>query len=307
MTTTTTDCAVQTDPSDPLHLPMPRRALGSTGWEAGLLTMGGVKWEMRLDEVRAIELLHRAMELGVNSFDTAAGYGRGESERRLGKAIAGRRDQLWIQSKNGRRSYDEARRGIDESLERLGIDTIDCYMIHAVGDDDDYARITESNSVLRALDEYRKAGHIRFIGVSGHHYKHNMLRAVRELELDAVLLPNGLFNEAYGYSYLDDVAIAARDKGMAVMGMKVFGAGRVMAAHSIEPYLRFAMHTPVDTMVIGCDGIEQLEATVRVIKRQPAPLPADEAEALYDEARQVTQRFDDGEFNWVEHYRQGKP
>lgn len=293
--------------TDQLLAPMPTRPLGRTGWDASLLSMGGVKWEMKLSEQDAIALLHRAMELGVNCFDTAEGYGNGESERRLGKALAGCRDRVWIQSKHTKRSYDDACRSLDASFERLGVDMIDLYMIHAVDDDDDYARITGENSVLKALQEYQKAGHVRFIGVSGHHYKHNMLRAVQELDLDAVLLPCGLFNEAYDYSYLSEVAVTARNKGLAVMGMKVMGAGRALHAQSIEPYLRFSMHAPIDTMVIGCDNVEQLEQTVRIVKSRPKPLPEAEAKALQEEAIAITQQWDKGEYNWVAHYKQGKP
>ena len=63
---------------------MPTRPLGSFGWNASALTLGGVKWDTGCTDVEAIALVHRAFELGVNTFDTAHIYGDGESERKLG-------------------------------------------------------------------------------------------------------------------------------------------------------------------------------------------------------------------------------
>jgi hypothetical protein len=90
---------------------------------------------------------------------------------------------------------------------------------------------------------------------------------------------------------------------MAVMGMKVFGAGRVKHATSIEPYLSYSLNLPVDSLVIGCDSISQLEQTVRIVKSRPPPLGATEQAALFPECRRVTQSWDAGVFAWVSHYR----
>lgn len=286
---------------------MPKRPLGRTGWNASVLTMGGVKWDTHIPEVDAIALLHRAIELGVNTFDTAHDYGGGQSEIRLGKALAGRRQGLWVNTKCGQRGYDGARRHMDESLKRLGMDHVDLMFVHGIDNDDDYKRIMGPNSVLKAAEEYRKAGQIRFIGVSGHHWKHNIRRIIAEYPFDAILVPVGLFNVAYNYSYFDDVIPLARSKGMAVLGMKVFGAGRVKHATSREPYLRYSLNQPIDTAVIGCDSIAQLEETLRIVKSRPAALPEEEQKALLPEIMQITQQWGSGEFNWVQHYREHRP
>ena len=291
------------DASDPLHAPMPTRALGPTGHHASLLTLGGVKWDTQLPEDDAIALVHRAIELGVNTFDTAAGYGNGQSEARLGKALEGRRDGVWINTKTGKRDYDGACRQIDESLQRLRTDRIDLFFIHGIDNDDDLARVLAKDSVRQAIEKYRDQGVIRFAGVSGHWYKHNMQRLLEAVELDAVLLPAGLFNAAYDYDYFAEVVPAARQRKMAVLGMKVFGAGRVQHAASIEPYLRYSLHQDLDTAVIGFDSIAQLEQTVRIIKQQPGPLTPAEIESLKPEAVAVTPEFGKGEFGWVSHYR----
>jgi uncharacterized protein len=286
-----------------LTAPMPTRPLGKTGWQTSVLTLGGVKWDTDLPAEDAVALIQRAVELGVNTFDTAHGYGGGESERRLGRALRGASQPVFVSTKIGDRTRDGGRRQMDTSLQRLGMDRVDLMFIHGLDNDDDYRQVVGPNGVLRALEEYRSAGRIRFAGVSGHWYRHNMERIIAEFPFDVVLFPVGLFNLAYRYSFVDTVLPVARQRGMAVMGMKVFGAGRVKHAASIEPYLRYSLNLPVDSMVIGCDSIAQLEATVRVVKSQPPPLSAAEQEALFPECHRITQAWDKGEFNWVSHYQ----
>lgn len=300
--TQTTGRTIEADRDDPLLAPMPRRKLGRTGWEASLLTLGGVKWDTRLTEAEAIALVHRAIELGVNTFDTAAAYSNGQSERRLGKALAGRRDEVWIDTKTGKRDAGEARRQIDESLDHLATDRIDLLFVHALDDDEDCRRVLAPNSVLKTIEEYQRAGHVRFVGVSGHWYKHNMKRILEAYPFDAALMPAGLANVAYDYDFMSEVAPVARARGAAVMGMKVFAAGRVQHAASVEPYLRYSLNQPIDTAVIGCDSIAQLEQTVRIVKQQPPPLSPVEQANLLPEAIAITQSFDKGEFSWVQHY-----
>ena len=282
---------------------MPTRPLGKTGWQASVLTLGGVKWDTELSAADAVALIQRALELGVNTFDTAHMYGGGESERRLGQALRGASQPVFISTKITDRSHDGARRQMDISLQRLGRDRVDLMFIHGLDNDDDYRQVVGPNGVLRALEEYKSAGRTRYVGVSGHWYRHNMERIITEFPFDAVLHPVGLFNLAYRYSFVDTVLPLARQRGMAVMGMKVFGAGRVKHAASIEPYLRYSLNLPVDSLVIGCDSIAQLEATVRVVKSQPPPLTVPEQEALFPECRRITQSWDKGEFNWVSHYQ----
>ena len=287
---------------DTLHAPMPTRPLGNTGWRASLLTVGGVKWDTLIDEREAVALIHRAIELGVNTFDTACTYGNGQSETRLGLALEDYRDRVFISTKTPHRDYDGACADIERSLKRLRTDHIDLMFMHSIEDDGDVTKVLRDDGVLKALRQFRDSGHIRFIGVSGHWYKHNMIRVIEQLPLDAVLMPVGLFNEAYGYSFVKEVVPVARRRQLAVMGMKVMGAGRAKHAADVTPYLRYAINQDIDTAVIGCESLDQLEQNVRIIKADPAPLPNAEAEALYDEAKRITQSWDRLEFNWVRHY-----
>ena len=87
--------------------------------------------------------------------------------------------------------------------------------------------------------------------------------------------------------------------------MKIYGAGRIKHAVSLEPYLRYSLNLPIDTAVIGVDSIAHLEQTVRIVKSAPPPLTEAEQEALIPEALAITQEWDDGEFNFVQGYGAG--
>lgn len=288
---------------DLLALPMPQRPLRNMGWNASLLTLGGVKWDVKCTDSEAAALVHRAMELGVNTFDTAHIYGNGESERKLGLALEGERHRIWLNTKVIDRTYDGAKRMFETSLQRLRTDYVDLLFVHSLDTEDQRAQIMQAESVLKAVEEYRRAGNVRYIGVSGHWVKDVMLRILGEYKFDAVLFPVGLFNLAYDYSFLDTVLPYARSRDMAVFGMKVYAAGRVKKAHSIAPYLRYAVQQDIDTAIIGMDSIAQLEETVRLLKSGLEPLSESEIQALLPEAVAITQEWDEHEFSWVQGYQ----
>jgi aryl-alcohol dehydrogenase-like predicted oxidoreductase len=290
---------------DALWDPMPQRALGQTGWQASLLTMGGVRWDTLCSDEEAAALVRRALELGVNTFDTAHVYGGGESERKLGLALEGVRQRVWVNTKVIDRTCDGAKRQMETSLQRLRTDYVDLMFVHSLDSEEQYRAILSPNSVLKAVEEFRAAGHIRYVGISGHWVRDWMARIVQEVPFDAVLFPAGLFNIAYDYNFFENVLPLARERNMAVLGMKIYGAGRIKHARSIEPYLRYSLNQPIDTAVIGVDNIPQLEQTIRVVKSRPAPLSEEEQAALLPEALAITQQWDEGEFPFVEGYRQG--
>jgi len=288
--------------TDILALPMPTRPLGNFGWNASVLTLGGVKWDVLNDDAGAIAVVHKAMELGVNTFDTAHVYGNGESERKLGLAMQGVRERYWINTKVIDRTYDGAMRQIETSLQRLQTGYVDLMFVHSVDSEEHRDQIMAQNSVLKAVEEMKAAGHIRHIGVSGHWVRDVQARMLEEYPFEAVLFPAGIFNLAYKYNFLETVLPVARKHNMAVLGMKIYGAGRVKKAASLAPYLRYSLHQDVDTLVIGMDTPAHVEATVRLIKANPPALTAAEIAATLPEAIAITQEWDEHEFSWVQGY-----
>jgi aryl-alcohol dehydrogenase-like predicted oxidoreductase len=154
---------------------MERRTLGTQGLVTsaqGLGCMGMSEFYGDSDDTEAIATIHRAIELGVTFLDTADMYGPFTNERLVGRAIAGRRDEVVIATKfgnerredgswvrtNGRAEYVHA--ACDASLERLGIEVIDLYYQHRVDKE------TPVEETFGAMAELVAAGKVRYLGIS---------------------------------------------------------------------------------------------------------------------------------------------
>jgi aryl-alcohol dehydrogenase-like predicted oxidoreductase len=153
-----------------------RRRLGTQGLEVGAIglgCMGMSEFYGTADEGEAIATIHRALDLGVTLFDTADMYGPFTNEELVGRAIAGRRDQVVLATKFGivRDAGDPSRRGIegspeyvhkaiDGSLGRLGVDYVDLYYQHRVDPD------TPIEETVGAMAELVRDGKVRYLGLS---------------------------------------------------------------------------------------------------------------------------------------------
>jgi aryl-alcohol dehydrogenase-like predicted oxidoreductase len=151
--------------------------LGDTGMEVsriclGCMSFGTSDWrDWVLDEEAGTELVDRALDLGINFFDTANMYSKGESERVLGEALEGRRDEAVVATKlyfqmdeenpnSGGLSRKAIEQELENSLDRLGMETVDLLQIHRWDDD------TPIETTLRALDDAVRRGQTRYVGAS---------------------------------------------------------------------------------------------------------------------------------------------
>jgi aryl-alcohol dehydrogenase-like predicted oxidoreductase len=151
---------------------MQYRTLGSTGVQVSTLVLGAMNFSAlgRTTPDEATAIVDAAMAGGVNLIDTADMYGHGESEEMVGKAIAGRRDDVVLATKAGMPMGDERNhRGssrrwlvteLDNSLRRLGVDHVDLYQIHR------WDPATSDEETLSTLTDLRRAGKIRYFGSS---------------------------------------------------------------------------------------------------------------------------------------------
>src|SRR4051812_1655123 len=154
---------------------MQRRRLGSQGLDVsamGLGCMGMSEFYGSTDESEAISTIQRALDLGVTLLDTADMYGPFTNEKLVGRAIAGRRDEVQLATKfgnvrgeNGERlgirgDADYVRAACDASLERLGVDVIDLYYQHRVD------KTVEIEETVGAMKELVEAGKVRHLGLS---------------------------------------------------------------------------------------------------------------------------------------------
>jgi L-galactose dehydrogenase len=175
------------------HQPMKYRNLGKTGLSISTLGFGASPLGNEFGEAdggECIRAVHRAIDCGINFFDTAPYYGRTLSEQRLGEALSGRRDQVVLATKCGRRdlrSFDfsaqEVHSSIDASLGRLRTDHVDLLQAHDI----EFADLDQvMNETIPAMLDVQRQGKARFIGVTG--YQLGALRKVAEAtEIDTVL------------------------------------------------------------------------------------------------------------------------
>ena len=153
---------------------MEKRTLGTQGLEVseqGLGCMGMSAWYGPTDDDESIATIHRALELGINFLDTADVYGDGANEELVGRAIAGRRDEVVLATKFGNRWFDNGsrtidgtpeyvRQAIDASLRRLNVDHVDLYYQHRVDAN------TPIEETVGAMAELVAAGKTKHIGLS---------------------------------------------------------------------------------------------------------------------------------------------
>jgi len=259
---------------------IPKRTLGKTGAEITALGLGGVCWNLVEEDSEAVAVVHRAIDLGITYFDTASGYK--ESERRLGLALQERdRDALFVATKCIKRSGDEAKRELADSFARLQVDVIDLVQLHAIDQDGKLDEVLKPDGMLPLIEEYRRAGKIRFVGLTGHSHPANFTRMIGEYEFDTILNPAGPVNRVWNDFTRTSLA-AARQRGMGTVGMKVMAYGQV-PPEDRSLYLRFAMSQNADVCIVGMDTIEQVEENVRVADSFE-PLSPEEEKALLDRA-----------------------
>ena len=144
---------------------MEKMRLGKSGLMVTRIGFGGIPIQ-RLNEEDAIAVVKRCLEHGINFIDTANAYTT--SEARIGKAIAGRRQDLIIATKTTHRDRDGVAKHLDKSLTRLGTDYIDLYQFHAVSDMKTLNAVLDPAGPMAVLEEAKKAGKIRHIGVTSH-------------------------------------------------------------------------------------------------------------------------------------------
>src|SRR6202140_3451101 len=153
---------------------IPYRTLGRTGESVSAIGLGG--WHLgleRVDEHLSFRIIRTAIDRGISFLDNCWDYNGGASETRMGKALRdGYRQKVFLMTKIDGRSYAEAMRQLDTSLERLQTDCIDLVQHPEILRYDDPHRVFDDEGANRALVDGQKAGKIRYIGFTGHKDPH---------------------------------------------------------------------------------------------------------------------------------------
>src|SRR3954452_5095190 len=220
---------------------MKTRTLGQglTVSEQGLGCMGMSAWYGATDEQESIATIHRALELGVFFLDTADVYGAGANEKLVGKAIAGRRDEVVLATKFGNRWFDDGRRtidgspdyvreAIDASLQRLGVDHVDLYYQHRVDAD------TPIEETVGAMAELVAAGKVKHLGLS--EAGPDTIRRANAVHPIAALQSE---YSLWTRDVEDEILPTCRELGIGFVAYSPIGrgflSGRFMSADDLEP------------------------------------------------------------------------
>jgi aryl-alcohol dehydrogenase-like predicted oxidoreductase len=240
---------------------MPTRRLGRTGVEVSLLGIGGYHLGIP-PRPEAIRIVHEAIDHGVTFLDNCWDYNGGESERRMGDALAGGyRERTFLMTKLDGRTADAATAQLDQSLKRLRTDWIDLVQIHEVIRMSDPDRAFAPGGTIEALVRAREAGKLRFIGFTGHKSPQihlAMLNAARKhgFRFDTVQMPLNVMDAHYDSFEKLVLPVLVRDK-IGVLGMKPMGSGIILESHTVSAVecLRYAMGLPTSVVITGCDTI----------------------------------------------------
>lgn len=259
------------------------RELGRTGLKVSSLGFGC----MLVSDPSVIE---RALELGINYFDTARVYQGGNNERMVGAALKGRRDKVVLATKALASTKQQALEQLDTSLRELGVDYVDIWFLHSRNTPEEL-----TSDLLEALETARKAGKIRFRGVSFHFNMDRMLDHVVQLGVVDVALAS------YNFTHGPEIGQAierARKAGLGIVAMKVMAGGfarirrgdrlygqdpdrltaRLKQPGAMLAALKWVLRNRyVDTAIVGITDFEELEEDMRAMSE---PLTEDEARLL---------------------------
>lgn len=194
---------------------MQKRILGKTGEKLSILGMGGIV-VMNLEQKKADEIVSMAIEKGINYFDVAPSYG--DAEIKLGNALKGKRDKIFLACKTEHKTKDEVEKELHESLKRLRTDHFDLYQLHAMTTDEDFNAVTGPNGALEAFIKAQKEGLIRYIGFSAHSDK-IAIKLIDAFNFDTILFPINwvlIFKENFGPAVIEK----ARSKNMGILAIK---------------------------------------------------------------------------------------
>lgn len=274
---------------------MPVRPLGKTGYNVCIYSLGGqASIETPGKEDLSVQIIERAIDLGINYIDTAAAYGRatdkitkaeamGHSERNIGQVMKTRRKEVFLASKTHDRTYDGSMRLLEKSLKNLQTDHLDLWQIHnltkvQIADIDKYFA---ADGVIKAMEKAKEQKMIRFAGITGHESP-EMLRIMSErYPFDNVLVALNAADKHYD-PFIENFLPVAVEKKMGIVGMKIPARDRIFSNGgiiTIKEAMDYVMTLPVSTIIIGIDDIAQLEQNINVAE-EFKPLNADQMLAI---------------------------
>jgi len=250
---------------------IPRRQFGSTDVTISAIGLGGYHLGLVKRQAEWLRIVHEALDAGIDFMDNCWDYHDGESEKRLGKALEGRRHQAFLMTKvcvHGR-DGKVAMKQLEESLRRLRTDYLDLWQIHEVVYENEPDLYFRKGGAAEALARAKKEGKVRFIGFTGHKDPSIHLRMLESgFPFDSCQLPLNCFDATFR-SFEQAVLPELNRRGIAPIGMKSMGGeGLPVRKKVVTPQeaLRYAMSLPVATTVSGIDSLKVLRQNLAIAR-----------------------------------------
>jgi aryl-alcohol dehydrogenase-like predicted oxidoreductase len=248
--------------------PIARRPFGRYPDLVSIIGLGGYHLGKPKTIAESVRIMHAAIDAGINFLDNAWEYNEGESEVRMGRAIADRRERVFLMTKVCTHGRDAkvAMRQLDQSLRRLRTDYLDLWQVHECVYENDPDRHFARGGVIEALDKAKQQGKVRYVGFTGHKDPNIHLNMLSfDYPFDSCQLPLNVY-DAHFRSFQKRVLPELLRRNIAPIGMKSLGDGRAIQKKrtGVESALRYAMSLPVCTTVSGIDSMRVLRQNLKI-------------------------------------------
>ncbi len=284
-------------------MPVPHRDF--KGSSVSIIGVGGSAIGDIKDRSEAGRVISEALDNGINFFDNAWEYHDGMSEEIIGRALRGKRDQVFLMTKvcSHGRKREVAMKMLEDSLRRLQTDHLDLWQIHEVIYDNDPDLHFAADGAVEALTQAKQQGKVRFVGFTGHKDPDIHLKMLSHgYAFDTVQMPLNPFDKNYR-SFQERVIPEARRQNILPIGMKSMGGGGEPIKRGVaapEELLRYAMSIPgILTTVSGMDSYDVFRQNLKVAL-DFTPMSSTEMRALEDRVKAIA---GDGR---LEHYKATK-
>jgi predicted aldo/keto reductase-like oxidoreductase len=262
---------------------MLRRPFGRSGPSITLVGLGGegvLRTYGRGADAKAV--IEEAKRQGIGYFDSARAYAGSEGYYgSFWRDHSSLRQSTFQTSKSAARDREGAQSDLTLTLEILGCRYLDLWQIHDLRTVRDLEEIEAPGGALEAFLQARETGLAKYVGITGHNNPAVLERAVLSWPVDAVLIPVNPVEAVLG-GFLDRVLRAAKDGGMAVIGMKVLGGSHYLSAKagiSSEKLIRFALSQDIATVIVGCSTPAEVQSLAQA-GRAFQPMSPEEQEDL---------------------------
>ncbi len=249
---------------------IPTRILGKTGLEVSVLAFGGGSQFQKNKDGEWEKMLERAIDSGVNFFDTASYYsikGSIHSEERYGQILPRYRDKVYVCTKFDPRDEDGMMREFEESLSRLKMDYVDVLMIHNIENSEDISAVEKG--IYRKMLQLKDAGAARFVGFSSMNSSAKSKEIIEKLDPDVAML--AMNPTQYG-DFARVALPAARQKNVGTIAMKVLRNLVGKNGTTARELMTYALtQSGVACAVIGHVGLEIFEENIRLVKEITSP------------------------------------